>query len=922
MANFGLRYFAELRSKHKEVFWRVEISERGFVGLHEEMHFDGNNPLSITWERRGDEFYIPVKGSEVTINILCIENFHYINLFTSDPRKFRVSVYRNTKLYWRGYVVADLYSENFTAPPYQVSIKAVDGFNLLSSVPFFNLDNSQVSGRKSLWELMSMCFDLLELDVDIADWMDLYAEGMNEATSPLRQVYIDMARFYYVYAEPTYRDVLELCLRPFAGQIFQSNGALHIRRTISLYNDNRPMSFYSVGTEFPSGWLIAADGRHLETNTGDPIITESTRERIESMWQEGLKVDGTTVMDIVPALRKVTVSVKNKMLSNIIPHIGIYDLSTWSDPYEFLSLMDENTLRFTGDDKHKNYILNHSGYQVHQCSYKLTLEFILKTSYRRWSTFGGYRPTGEYSVTVEYGFKIIGATATYWLQDDGQWVAREESIVDKVNISSEMNKKIEISGIPTAGRLVFFIKQTLLGSSTSYSGTEEICDFKGLKLTIDTGNDYDDSLKYEVAVNRANNVDMAITLPIADIPNIPNDQLIYSLYFTDSQGKPTRMWRSKGGNDYNSLINHIVACALKYKQLPSRRISGEIFTGKHLDMNSVLQDDKFLRAGFYINSIELNTLGDEYNSELVEMPKLLQKETPPAGDDCIALAAIPSDIITALRCENQIILHCTNNKIYRYDTASEAVVEVCSVLPNSRIYAADSSFVVVDGKAVTVIDYRGVVMRHLPRDGYNSMATFMGSYIYALIKYTGREERPTLYYQLYRPESKYTSLNYRRGYGEPATYMYGEVVSLIKSFSSIAISTDHRAYLHDRRSNSDLTMYTFEDGTEIVSMSDYFLCVNYPSQFRIYRRDTISFADRILVKTISGKALLADHTLGEVAYQMGATISIWTYRNNTTRTVKNLAGASKPLKGLFYINGELHIVRENQIFKYISNGTI
>mgnify|MGYP007027359477 CR=1 FL=1 len=174
---FGLRYYAELRSKHKEVFWRVEIAERGFVGQSEEMAFDGGSPLSITWEKRGDEFFIPVKASEATVNILCQRNFHYINLFTSDPRKFRVSVYRNTKLYWRGYVVADLYSENFTAPPYQVSIKAVDGFNLLSSIPFKNLDNTPITGRKSVWELVASCIDLLELEVNVADWMDLYAEG-------------------------------------------------------------------------------------------------------------------------------------------------------------------------------------------------------------------------------------------------------------------------------------------------------------------------------------------------------------------------------------------------------------------------------------------------------------------------------------------------------------------------------------------------------------------------------------------------------------------------------------------------------------------------------------------------------------------------------------------------------------------------
>lgn len=194
--SFKLRYWAELRSKYKEVFWRVEIAERGYIGSAEEMAFDGSNPLQITWEKRGDEFFVPVKGSEATINILCTSNFHYINLFTSDPRKFRVSIYRNAKLYWRGYVVADLYSEKFTAPPYQVSIKAVDEFSLLKNIPFKNLDNTAIEGNKTVWELLYSCIELLELDVDVADWLDLYAKGMNESISPLRQVYIDMERFY------------------------------------------------------------------------------------------------------------------------------------------------------------------------------------------------------------------------------------------------------------------------------------------------------------------------------------------------------------------------------------------------------------------------------------------------------------------------------------------------------------------------------------------------------------------------------------------------------------------------------------------------------------------------------------------------------------------------------------------------------
>ena len=53
MATFGLRYFAQLRSKNKSIFWRVEIAERGCSGPSEVLEFAGGLPLSITWENRG-----------------------------------------------------------------------------------------------------------------------------------------------------------------------------------------------------------------------------------------------------------------------------------------------------------------------------------------------------------------------------------------------------------------------------------------------------------------------------------------------------------------------------------------------------------------------------------------------------------------------------------------------------------------------------------------------------------------------------------------------------------------------------------------------------------------------------------------------------------------------------------------------------
>lgn len=909
--SFGLRYFAEFRSKHKEVFWRVEVAERAYNGASEEMAFDGGNPLSITWEKRGDEFFVPIKASEATVNILCRANFHYINLFTSDPRKFRVSVYRNTKLYWRGYVVADLYSENFTAPPYQVSIKAVDGFNLLSSIPFKNLDNTPITGRKSVWELVASCIELLELEVDVADWMDLYAEGMNESISPLRQVYIDMERFYAVYSDPTYRDVLELCLRPFAGQIFQSNGALHIRRTISLYNDTRPMSFCSVGKEFPVGWIITADGQNLMTHTGEPIITESTRERIESMWESDINVQGESTMDIVPAIRKVSVGVKNKMMTNIISQMGLYDVDNWNDPDGLLTLIDEKTLRFTGDSEKIGTVINFKGFAVEQCSYTLTLEYVLKIILGRYSAFGSSisRPDDK-ELNIEYGFRIVGAEQTRYLMEDGNWAYNEEYLSDSVKLSTDTNKKIEIKGFPISGRFEMYIKETLKGYDYGRNSYWEYVQFKDLVMQIDTGDDYENSLKYDVVSNPANNVDMSVSLPIADIPNIPNDRLIYSLYFTDSDGKPTRMWRSKGGNDYNSLVNHIVSCALRYKQLPAKRISGEMFTGKHIDMNTVVQDDKYLRSGFYVNSIELNCLNDSYNSELVEMPGLLRKENPPEGDDCVSLCDLPFTVTKCIRCVNQIIMLSTDNSIYSYDTVSGYVNRLFSFSKSVQIYPADNAFCIVDGESVWVVDYRGVTIRQWGQS-YSGIATFMNKYIYTTATYGSRNPVKGLS----RPEYKYTYTTYRRGYGFDFTSIDGDITGIEKSFSTIAVNTTTKSYLHDCRVNMDLLMTTLEESTEVKSISDYFLCLNSSLQFKIYRRD--SLLDRTLVKAISGRADFADHTLGEVAFSQNGAVKVWTYRTNTTRSVKNLAGSTSSVKGLFYVNGELFIIRESQIFKYI-----
>ena len=951
MAIFGTKYYAELRSKYKGVLWRVEISERGYAGPSEEMTFDGGTPLQITWEKRGDEFYVPVKASEATINILCKENFKYLSLFTSDPRYFRVSIFRNRQLYWRGYVTADLYSENFTAPPYTVTIKAVDGFNLLSSIPFRDLAHIGITGRRSLWELLSSCIDLLELDLDTADWMDLYAEGMDENVSPLRQTYIDLERLYYVYEEPTYRDILELCLRPFAGQIFQSNGALHIRRAVSLYRTARPVNFYRVGTEYPVGRIVTGNGLRLVIHTGAQVVTSAARECIDGMWTGALHVSGESTLDIVPALCKVSVDVKNKSLDNLISRIGFYDPTVWTDPFEFLSITNEDALTFNGDDDHQGVEVCTKGFSVEQCNFPLVWEFGLQTYHREWG-LGIYRPNESIDVAVHYGVRIVGEKATYSLTESGSWIQSfDGEIVSTVKTGNEQNMKIEIDGIPCDGEWQFFIRQTLIGQETQYgygdrgggrtTGHYEGVSFRRMTLSIDAGDSYDKGLRYESLVDPANNVDMSVTLPVSDIPAIPNDRLLYTLYYLDAAGNPTRIWHTKGRNDYDTLVGHIAQGALRYKQLPSRRITGEIFSGQHIDMNTVVRDDKYLNAAYYINSVELNALEDSYNSELVEMPHLLTTEKPPEDDDCIAVATLSFTVGKAIRCLNRLLLQSADKKaVYAFDVATRRVREIYRNTIPFEMYEADEGFVAVDGQSVRYLDYRGTVERiYTPSEEYRNVATYMNGYIHILKSYrqyigprggnaggrsttTAEDEDPNYrtYRYLSRPECKYVSpdasTGYRgRGYAYEGTPMAGAILALRRTENTIVVNTSHYAYLHDKRFHRPCKMQQFAAGEQIVTVSDNYIGINADDMLWFYRRDSIT--ERTLLRQLGRWADHADHTMSEVVHSYDDGIFIWNFRDDTTTDVRNAAGWGENIMGLFFICGDLYIVRERAIYKFI-----
>ena len=934
MAEFGLKYYAEMRSKHHNILWRVEIAERGYDGSSEEMTFAGDEPIIITWEARGDEFYAPVKASEATINILCKDNFHYLSLFTSDARQFRVSIFRSGALYWRGFVTADLYSETFTAPPYTVTIKAVDGFNLLESYIFKDLMSIGTSGRLSLWNLTTRCLDLLELDMEVSDWLDLYGEGMNEGVSPLRQTYIDLERLYYVYEEPTYRDILELCLLPFAGQIFQSSGALHIRRAISLYQSSRPVTFFEIGSEFPVGEVMTDDeGTHLISEAGVNVVTSSGRDVVDDMWNAGIYVMGEATLDIVPALRSVTVDVKNKSIENLAYHLGFFSPEAWDDPNAFIDFGEwGDSLCFCGSDAYKGTTIYTKGKEVAQCNFPLQWEFSLQTTHREWTSDRYTNIAENYAVNVHYGIRIVAAGSTHYLTDSGDWSQAETCLVSEVKTGTPESIKVEINGIPADGTLQFFIRQTLIGKIEYYesnrgrysSGHQENATFSQMTMTIDAGDNYDKGLKYESLVNPANNVEMSIALPVSDIPAIPNDHLLYALYYLDSEGNPTRLWHTKGANNYDTLVGHIVQSALKYKQLPTKRLTGDIFTAAHLDMNTVIKDEKYLYTAYSVNSIELNAVEDNYNCELTEMPRFITPDTPAEGDDCVKILSFNFDITRIIRCLNFLMFHARDGRIMVFDSISRTLRQIYYSDYDFEIFAAENGFVRFERGVFYYCDHRGTVKQvYQPEslNNYYGWATYQGGYFVILTRGAeyDRQDGSLLCYNAYlvRPEApkERVDSSYRRGRGYSLFYYEPlNTNGMFLSGNCIVVNATMDSGFSDSRFHPFAIAKIMENYHTIISISDNFIITNADDMCWLYKRTSITEYEQVC--RIGRHTYHCDHTLSEVAICYDSPF-IFDIRKQELRSIHNLEGQDETIMGMFFIYGELYIVRETAIYKYV-----
>lgn len=123
------------------VAYKIEIDHPDYIGDAIQL-IPAENPLVISWEGNNDDdiFKTHIIPSNATMTVvstgIVFDDFFYI----SDA-SMKCRIYKNAALYWQGYIISDGIQEADSGVPFDVTLTAIDGLELMDNIRFAWSDN-------------------------------------------------------------------------------------------------------------------------------------------------------------------------------------------------------------------------------------------------------------------------------------------------------------------------------------------------------------------------------------------------------------------------------------------------------------------------------------------------------------------------------------------------------------------------------------------------------------------------------------------------------------------------------------------------------------------------------------------------------------------------------------------------------------
>lgn len=224
-----LRYQGSFMARTGTV-WRVEILQEADTPYERvgELSFPASEPLVIEWSQTEKEE--PVIASTATLKIISPSDRAYLDLYTIEPGRIRLDVYRDSALYWSGALDPEFYEEPYErASGYEVSLTFSD-FGILDRLKY-TLTGMQDLRTILLHALSLSCIAYGSLLTDCVSTR--FPDG-SPITGGALSVRSD--NFIDEDGEPaSLREAVEGILQPLALRIVQREGNVHLYDLNGLY---------------------------------------------------------------------------------------------------------------------------------------------------------------------------------------------------------------------------------------------------------------------------------------------------------------------------------------------------------------------------------------------------------------------------------------------------------------------------------------------------------------------------------------------------------------------------------------------------------------------------------------------------------------------------------------------------------------
>ena len=531
-----------------------------------------HSPVQITFDTPSDFIFDSINGSRALIKMVEDSNFQFRTLYTSDVRKYRMSLYVSAALAWRGFLLPDQGSGNYRPAPNIISFIASDQLGYLKTLDW---DRENVETELSV---LGAIFNKTGLDLNLYEAIDVYEDSYNStvADTPLDQTYINSE----VFSGKTYYDALVQILFKYKAILKQDRGNWVIYRpensgekyTRRYYTFSAGVFTYSSNALYDP--IVLTTSARTALSSIVRISNESPTWRISPAWQKY-------------KLTQDYVKIENALVNgDFTEWIGNNPIE-WHKSGTLTYVKAEDSLQIHGAAVENGGFLN--DIVVQHDRVRISVDYEV------------YVPVGDkLRVIIRFYRRLDSGFVYYWNFNTGVWQNTSAEYEDYIDNSAGSEAVIQSGGfdfytgfsfVSGTTQLFFSIREPV-GDTTSYVRFKEasVLLVKPAPIYPDNIVDYDKTKIHDVEINSNNNADGgALTMFLNDLDNVAYLGHVYrgGLWKDSAQINPTVNWTDSTGS--GKLVDLLKNGLSWYYLQPTELLRVSIYS-KLVHSSSVIQE--------------------------------------------------------------------------------------------------------------------------------------------------------------------------------------------------------------------------------------------------------------------------------------------------------------------------------------------